>query len=524
MNPEQEKVATGILYTDQYQLTMAQFYYQTGLHDNEVQFEYFFRNCPDYGSHKAGYCVFAGLEWLLDWMARVRFQDPELSLLKNQKTTSGRPFYDPSFLSWLKKNGSFDRISIRSMPEGRVIHPNVPVAVVQGPLAMAQILESSLLNHLNYQTLVATRAARVRQAGRGRLLLEFGMRRGQDLGANAGARAALIGGADFTSNVGISHVLGFPPKGTHAHSMVQAFMALGNSEFDAFRAFSRIYPDDCVLLVDTINTLESGIPNAIRVFEELRKKGHQPKGIRIDSGDLAHLSVMAHKMLEEAGFSSTLITLSNQLDEMVITQIINQIMEEAPIYGIDPDQVINRLVLGVGTRLLTSSGQCALDGVYKLTAIKSGADWKPAIKISETPAKIINPGFKKTWRIYDERERATVDLICLDHERPDKQEEIFLHHPVEQQTMRILNKSRVSRMECLLEDVFLQGRLVKEHPGIERIRKVRDLDLERLDPGVKRLINPHIYHVSLSRELWDLKQEMINARKKMNPDHERLPG
>ncbi|WP_028574564.1 nicotinate phosphoribosyltransferase [Desulfonatronovibrio hydrogenovorans] len=520
MNQEQKKIATGILYTDQYQLTMAQFYFQMGLHKNEVQFEYFFRKYPDYGSHKAGYCIFAGLEWLLDWMGDVKFRDLELDLLKNQKSSSGKPFYDPSFLAWLKDNGSFDQISIRSMSEGRVIHPNVPVAVVQGPFAMAQILESSLLNHLNYQSLVATRASRIRQAGRNRVVLEFGMRRGQDLGANAGARGALIGGADFTSNVGISHVLGFPPKGTHAHSMIQAFMALGYSELDAFRAFAQVYPDDCVLLVDTLNTLESGVPNAIKVFEELKKKGHEPRGVRIDSGDLAHLSVLARKMLDANGFSKTFITLSNQLDEMVITQIINQIIEEAPSYGVDPDHVVNRLVFGVGTRMLTSSGQCALDGVYKLTAIKKNQVWKPAIKISETPAKTINPGFKKNWRIYDQRGKATVDLICLDHERPDQEESIFLHHPVEAQTYRSLNRSGISRIECLLKEVFLKGRPCREHPSIDRIRKIRDADLNHLDPGVKRLINPHIYHVSLSRELWNLKQAMVRSRQKTHENHQ----
>ncbi len=514
MNNSQQNIARGILYTDQYQLTMAQFYYQMGQHENEVQFEYFFRKPPDYGSHKAGYCIFAGLEWLLDWMRESRFTRTELDYLRSQKTTGGKPYYEPGFLQWLGQNGSFDRISMRSMPEGRVIHPQAPIAVVQGPLAMAQILESPLLNQLNYQSLIATKAARIRQASRGRRILEFGMRRGQELGANAGARAALIGGADFTSNVGISHVLGYPPKGTHAHSMVQAFMALGHSELEVFRAFAEVYPDDCVLLVDTLNTLESGIPNAIKVFEELRRKGHTPRGIRIDSGDLAHLSVMAHKMLDNAGFPDVFITLSNQLDEMVINQIINQITEEAPQYGLDPDQVINRLVFGVGTRLLTSAGQCALDGVYKLTTVKDNGRWQPAIKISETPSKTVNPGFKKTWRLYDQRHRAVADLISLDHERPDLQDDIYLYHPDDVQTFRCLGSANLSGIECLLQDVFSHGKLVHEHPSIQEIREIRDKDLQVLDPGVRRLINPHIYHVSLSQELRDLKQDMIDSWKK----------
>ena len=235
---------------------------------------------------------------------------------------------------------------------------------------MAQILETSLLNHLNYQTLIATKAARIKSGGRGRLLLEFGLRRGPDKGVNAGARAALIGGADFTSNVGISHVLGFPPKGTHAHSMVQIFMALGQSELDAFRAYADVYPDDCLLLVDTVDTLESGIPNAITIFDELRQKGHEPVGIRLDSGDLAYLSIQAAKMLDDAGFPDVSIVLSNQLDELVIWQILTQLEQEAGKYGVNPDKLIDRLVYGVGTNLITSSGDSSLDGVYKLVAVR----------------------------------------------------------------------------------------------------------------------------------------------------------
>ena len=204
-----------------------------------------------------------------------------------------------------------------------------------GPMVPAQLLETSLLNHLNYQTLIATKAARMHRSGRGRLLMDFGLRRGQDKGANAAVRAALIGGADFTSNVGMSRVLGYPPKGTHAHSMVQVFMALGMGEVDAFRAYADVYPDDCLLLVDTINTLESGVPNAIIVFEELRRKGHKPVGIRLDSGDLAYLAIQAAKMLDAAGFPDTTIVLSNNLDELVIWQVLTQIRDEAPRWGVD---------------------------------------------------------------------------------------------------------------------------------------------------------------------------------------------
>ncbi len=514
MTPEEHRLANGILYTDQYQLTMAQFYYRMGMHEKQVQFEYFFRKYPDYGSHQAGYCIFAGLEWLLEWMRNSRFTDLELKAMRGKINSAGRPFYDRDFLDWLRKYGTFESLSIRTMPEGRIMHPEVPVAVVQGPMIMAQLLETSLLNHLNYQSLIATRASRIRQAGQGRLLLEFGMRRGQDRGSNAGARAAMIGGADFTSNVGISHVLGYPPKGTHAHSMVQACMALGQTELEAFRAFAEIYPDDCILLVDTMNTLESGIPNAIKVFEELRRKGHKPMGVRLDSGDLAHLSLMSNIMLVKAGFPEPLLVLSNKLDEMVITQIINQINEEAPLYNVDPGDVVRRLCFGVGTRLITSSGRPALDGVYKLTAIKNGNTWQPAIKISETPSKTINPGFKKVWRLYDQRGNADADLICLEDETPEREEEIHLQHPVRARSYRRRKKEDISSMEELLQDVYHEGKVLEPYATMEDMRRVRDQDLSVLDPGVKRLINPHIYHVSLSKRLWDMKQEMVNAAKK----------
>jgi len=511
MKRSDQSVAEGILFTDQYQLTMAQLYYRMGLHEKFAQFDYFFRSYPNYGSHKAGYCVSAGLEWLLDWMWEARFRDQDLEYLHGQTDRTGQPIFEDDFLTWLRGNGTFSGITMRAVPEGRVVHPNVPLAVVQGPLAMAQILETSLLNHLNYSTLIATKAARIHDSGQGRLLLEFGLRRAQERGANAGARAALIGGADFTSNVGISHVLGYPPKGTHAHSMVQVFMALGEGELGAFRAYADVYPGDCLLLVDTIDTLESGIPNAIKVFEELRRAGHRPVGIRLDSGDLAHLSVLAAKMLNEAGFEDTAIVLSNQLDELVIWQIITQIEAEAPRYGVDPDHLVNRLVYGVGTRLITSQGASALDGVYKLVAVQDGGEWVPAIKISETPEKTLNPGYKHVWRLYDRRGKATADLLSLDEENPREMARILLHHPVEHATYRTLDRDDVSEIEPLLIDIVREGELVYDLPSIDAMRERRQADVDRLDPGVKRLMNPHVYHVSLSGRLWDLKQQLIES-------------
>ncbi len=505
------KIAEGILFTDQYQLTMAQLYYRFGLHETHAQFDHFFRNYPDYGSHKAGYCVNAGLEWLVDWMKNAAFGDEEISYLKTQTGQMGAPVFTDDFLAWLRKNGNFDGITMLAVPEGRVVHPNVPVTVVQGPLPMAQILESCLLNKLNYQILIATKAARIREAGRGQPILEFGMRRGHDLGVNAGIRAALIGGADFSSTVGISYVLGFPPKGTHAHSMVQVFMALGEGELGAFRAYAEVYPDDCLLLVDTINTLESGVPNAIKVFEELRNKGHKPLGIRLDSGDLAYLSIQSAKMLDGAGFPDTKIVLSNQLDELVVWQIITQIEEEAPRYGIDPDRLIKRLVYGVGTRLITSKGDSALDGVYKLVAVKEKGEWVPAIKLSETPKKTLNPGNKMAWRIYDKRGNATADVLTIDEGDPMESDILKLHHPSDHTKYRILRRNEMSRTEPLLVRVLDEGKPVYEFPTIEEIRIVRTDDIEKLDSGVRRIMNPHIYHVSLSEKLWDLKQKLIRS-------------
>jgi nicotinate phosphoribosyltransferase len=378
---------------------------------------------------------------------------------------------------------------------------------------MAQILETSLLNRLNYPTLIATKASRIRESGRGQLLLEFGLRRGHERGVNAGARAALIGGADFTSNVGISHVLGYPPKGTHAHSMVQVFMALGEGELAAFQAYADVYPDDCLLLVDTIDTLESGIPNAIKVFESLRREGHAPVGIRLDSGDLAHLSIQAAKMLNAAGFPEVKIVLSNQLDELVILQILTQIQDEAPSYDVDPDHLIGRLVYGVGTRLITSAGAAALDGVYKLVAVRDAGDWAPAIKVSETPAKIPNPGHKGVWRLYDRRGKATADLLGLHDEDPGQEALLKLRHPTNSAQSRTLAQEEISEVAPLLVDVLREGERVYELPDIAAMRAQRDADLARLDPGVRRIMNPHIYHVSLTQRLWDLKQRLIQSNR-----------
>jgi nicotinate phosphoribosyltransferase len=518
MKPVDRAVAEGILFTDQYQLTMAQLYFRVGLHEHYAQFDHTFRNYPDYGLHQAGYCINAGLEWLLNWMQETCFDEKAIQYLRHDKGSTGKRLFADDFLGWLSKNGCFDGINMWAIPEGRVVHPNVPLTVVQGPLAMTQILETPLLNHLNFQTLIATKASRIRESGQSQTLLEFGLRRAQDTGANAGARAALIGGADFSSNVGISHELGYPPKGTHAHSMVQIFLALGQTELDAFRAYAEIYPDDCLLLVDTIDTLESGIPNAIKVFEELRQKGHRPIGIRLDSGDLAYLSIQAAKMLNEAGFPDVSIVLSNQLDELVIWQICTQIQVEASRYGVDPDHLIHRLVYGVGTRLITSEGHSALDGVYKLVAIQQGERWIPAIKISESAGKTPNPGPKSVWRIYDMRNNADADLIGIDDEDPRELDPLILHHPTKHTAFRTIRQEEISYIEPLLVEILREGELVYELPSIEQMRARRQADLEKLDPGVRRIMNPHVYHVSVTKRLWDLKQKLIKAIKPDNQE------
>jgi len=499
----------GLLGTDQYQLAMAQVYWKEGLAGRHAQFDYFFRRYPDYGTHQAGYCITAGMGWLLEWMESVRIEEADIELLASQETATGSKRFDSGFLHWLLANGDLSAIRIDAVPEGRVVHPNEPMAIIRGPLAMTQILETCLLNRLNYPTLIATKAARVEDAARGASVLEFGMRRGPHSGVHAGGRAALIGGADFTSNVALSHAVGLDPKGTHAHSMVQAFIALGSTELDAFRKFASLYPDECILLVDTIDMLGSGVPNAIKVFEELRADGHEPAGIRLDSGDLAYLTIQAAAMLDDAGFEKVSIVLSSDLDELVIWQILSQLESEAPRYGLDPKTLVRRVTFGVGTRLITSHGDPALGGVYKLVAIDDGTGtWKPAIKISESIEKMPVPGEKTLFRAYDHRGLATADIIAVAGEEPTEQDSFELFHP-HRETHRTVRTEDLSASESLLENVFADGLRRDGEPDLEILRKRRRGDLDRLDRGVRRLVNPHIYHVSLTRRMKDLQLGLI---------------
>ena len=506
---EVHDISHGILFTDHYQLTMAQLYDRVGIADRQAQFEYFFRTYPDYGPHQAGYCVTAGLEPLLDWMGEVRFGDAERDALASITTERGTRVFDDRFLDTLEAMGGFDSINMRAVPEGRIVHANVPVAIVEGPLIQAQLLETALLNKLNYASLIATKASRVVEAAAGGSVLEFGLRRAPASGGNTATRSSLVGGAVSSSNVGMTRRLGVRSAGTHAHSMVQVFMAAVGGELEAFRAYADVYPDDCLLLVDTIDTLESGVPNAITVFEELRRKGHDPVGIRLDSGDLAHLAVRSAEMLERAGFADARIVLSSGLDELTIWQVRNQIAVEAPRYGLDADALIRRLVHGVGSKLVASDGDPTFDGVYKVVAVRGDDDWLPAIKISDTPEKVQNPGAKEVWRVYDDRGRATADVLALDDEdMTDLPKRI--HHPFQPGVTRTLRAERVSHSERLLESVMEDGKRTSERGDVATANERRLADLDRLDTGVRRLVNPHRYHVSLTAALSDLKWTMVD--------------
>ena len=502
-----QSLAGDVLLTDQYQLTMGQVYFRQGLHENPARFEHFFRSNPDYGGHQAGFAINAGIRTFIDWLTGAKFDRFEIERLASQLSGDGDPLFSSDYLEWLAANGDFESLSISAIPEGRVVHPGVPLTVVEGPLILAQLVETALLNHLNFETLIATKASRIWEAARGGTVLEFGTRRAQGSGAHSVVRAALIGGASGSSLVGRSYELGFVPVGTHAHSIVQAFIALGMGELGAFRAYAEVYPDDCLLLVDTIDTLDSGLPNAITVFRELRDGGHRPLGIRLDSGDLAHLAVRSAELLDAAGFDYTSIVLSSELDEITIWQILEQILEEAPRYGLNGASIVKRLVYGVGSRLATSHGDPYLDGVYKLAAIQDGGDWKPAIKVSDTPAKVMTPGAKRSWRVYDQRGIATADLLALDGETPNSPLE--LHHLSQIGVVRHLSADRVSAVEELAERVSTADR-PSPHEEIILAQQRRLADLERLDPGVRRLVNPHVYHVSMTPELAKLKHEMIS--------------
>ncbi len=502
--------ANGSLFTDQYQLSMAQLYFRHGLHTRRVQFDHFFRRYPNYGAHQAGFCIQAGFETFWEWLSSARLTPEDRALLEGLTTAGGGALFQSDFLDWLQDFDHLGSLEFDGVPEGRVVHPNTPLTVVTGALASAQLIETALLNALNFQTLIATRAARLKLLAGDSPLLEFGVRRGHDRGAHAGTRAALIGGADFSSNCGASLALGLPPKGTHAHSLVQLYLALGEGEQAAFEAYAELYPDDTVLLLDTVDTLESGLPNAIAVFEKLRRKGHRPQGVRLDSGDLAHLSLRVARELDRTGFPEVAIVLSNDLDELAILQIHAQIRAEASALGLDADRVVARLSYGVGTKLITSHGDPALGGVYKLVAVQNKDRWEPALKLSESAGKTPNPGMKELWRVYQGR-RAVADLVGLKGERPEKTESLLLHSATDPGVSRSLTGCAENPLtfETLLVPLARFGERSGHCPDMVQMRERRQTDLGRLHDGVKRVVAPHRYHVSLTERLCREKRRLM---------------
>jgi nicotinate phosphoribosyltransferase len=497
----------GPLFTDMYELAMAQVYVTQGISERAAQFDHFFRSTPDYGTHQAGYCVSAGLEPFMGWLGGLRIDDSHIEALAAMTSPTGTPVFGTEFLDWLAAPDRFEGIEVRAIAEGRVVHPHIPIVTVTGPLAVCQLLETSLLNHFNYPTLIATKAARVVRSARGGRVLEFGMRRGPATGVNEGIRGALIGGCVSTSNVEAAIALGRQPIGTHAHSLVQAYMAIGDGELGAFRAMAQAAPDECILLVDTVDTLASGVPNAITVFDELRADGHEPVGVRLDSGDLAYLAVQTAKLLNAAGYPGVSIVLSSDLDELNIWQILTQIADEAEREGMDPNPIRQRLVYGVGTRLITSHGSGALNGVYKLVGIEDEhGKWTPAIKISEDPGKIPLPGRKAVWRLYDHRDVAIVDLIGLSDEEPLPLDENVVHHPNHSGVNQIIRRADIARVEPLLVTP-------ESGASIDELAARCATDLDHLDPGVRRLVNPHRYHVSITDELHKLRADLVTRAK-----------
>ncbi|WP_040492772.1 nicotinate phosphoribosyltransferase [Ilumatobacter nonamiensis] len=496
----------GPLFTDMYELAMAQVYVSQGISERPAQFDYFFRSAPDYGTHQAGFCVTAGLGPFVEWLSGLMIAPAHIEALAGMRSATGSAVFDAPFLEWLAAPDRFADIEIRAVAEGRVVHAQAPIATVTGPLAACQIIETSLLNHFNYPTLIATKAARVVQSARGGRVLEFGMRRGPATGVNEGIRAALIGGCVSTSNVEAAIALGTEPSGTHAHSLVQAYMALGQGELGAFRAMAASAPDGCILLVDTVDTLRSGVPNAITVFDELRANGHEPVGVRLDSGDLAYLAVRAATLLDEAGYPDVSIVLSSDLDELTIWQILTQIDDDAERLGVEPEPIRQRLVYGVGTRLITSHGAGALNGVYKLVGVQDAdGKWAPAIKLSEDPGKVPLPGRKTVWRLYDRRGSAVVDLIGLADEEPFPTESIVVHDPSRTDVSQTLRRSDIAEIEELLDVVGPSA----ASATIGELAGRCSADIVRLDVGVRRLVNPHRYHVSITDRLHRLRADVI---------------
>lgn len=472
------------LLTDFYQINMMYAHYAKGTKDKRVVFDLYFRKTPC----NNGYAIAAGLEQAVEYIKSLRFTEEEIRYLKSIDN------YSEEFLNELQ-NLRFTG-NLWAVPEGTFVFPHEPLVRVESRLFEAHLIETALLNIINHQTLIATKAARVVHAAGDDPVLEFGLRRAQGPDAGLyGSRASYIAGVAATSNVLAGQKFGIPVQGTHAHAYVQSFP----SELEAFRAFTEIFPDNAVLVVDTYDSLYSGIPNAIQVFKELRQKlGRDPKnfGIRLDSGDLAYLSKEARKQLDQAGFPNARVVASGDLDENLIRDLKMQ--------GAKID------VWGVGTQLITAKDCPALGGVYKLSAEEENGVLQPRIKVSENPTKITNPGVKKLVRFYSNKSgRALADVIMLnDEEVPTGKYEIF--HPVYTLKRKVLHNYYT---EELLKPIFENGRLVYELPTLSEIRARVKRQTQVFSPEIQRLTNPHEYHVDLSEPLWQLKNRMIAKAK-----------
>lgn len=467
------------LLTDFYELTMGNGYLENGLADTVCCFDLYFRKVPDNG----GFAVMCGLEQAINYIKKLSFTDEDIAYLRHKK------IFSEKFLDYLR-NFKFS-CDVWAIPEGTPVFPNEPLVIVKGPAIQAQLMETMLLLCINHQCLIATKAARIVKAADGRAVMEFGSRRAQGSdGAIYGARAAYIGGCAGTACTISDKEMGTPALGTMAHSWVQMF----DSELDAFRAYAKCYPDACLLLVDTYNVLKSGIPNAIKVFNELRAEGHEPAGIRIDSGDITYLSRKARKMLDDAGFPNAKICISNSLDEYIIEDILRQ--------GACIDS------FGVGERLITSRSEPVFGGVYKLTAVEKDGQIIPKIKLSENVTKITTPDFKELWRFYDKTTgKAIADLItCYGEEVDDtKPYTIFdPEHPYKKKTVTDFTAKK------LLVQIFDKGECVYESPSATEIRDFCREQIGTLWSEVTRFENPHEYYVDLSKKLWDKKNDLLN--------------
>ncbi len=467
------------MLTDFYEITMANGFFVAGQGDKTVYFDMFFRTIPDDG----GLAIMAGVEQVINYMKNLSFTEEDLTYLREKK------MFDERFLDYLR-NFRFC-CDVWAVPEGTPVFPHEPIVTVRGPAMQAQFVETMILVLVNHQSLIATKSSRIVRAAQGRPVMEFGSRRAQGCdGAIYGARAAYIGGCSGTACTIVDREFGIPALGTMAHSWVQLF----DTEYEAFRSYAQTYPDACVLLVDTYDVLKSGVPNAIKVFNEvLVPNGHRPKGIRIDSGDITYLSKKARIMLDNAGFPDCAITASNSLDEYTIQDMIRQ--------GARVDS------FGVGERMITASSAPVFGGVYKLAAVEENGQIIPRIKVSENVAKITNPGFKKLWRLYDrDNGKAIADVITLHDEVIDDTQPYEIFDPEHVWKRKTVENFRAKPLQVQL---FRGGECVYDSPSVERIRSYCREQLDTMWDEVLRFENPHNYYVDLSQKLWDVKQALL---------------